>query len=57
MYDPYRPAVTDSWDWPAQVALWRERALLNAQNAERWKRIALAAESLNSTHQAQGAQQ
>ena len=49
MYDPYRPAVTDSWDWPAQVALWRERALHQAQNAERWKRVALAAESLNRT--------
>ena len=44
MYDPYSPAVTDSWDWPAQVALWRERALHQAQNAERWRRIAQAAE-------------
>lgn len=42
-YDPYRPAVIDSWDWPAQVALWRERALHNAENAARWKRIAEAA--------------
>lgn len=47
-YDPYTEARTDSWTWEAQCALWRERALHQAQNAERWKRIAQAAEALHT---------
>lgn len=43
MYDPYPERVTDSWDWPAQVAIWRERAMHQAESAARWKRIAEAA--------------
>lgn len=42
-YDPYRPAATDAWDWPAQVALWRERALHQAQRAEHYKALSEAA--------------
>lgn len=42
-YDPYTDAATDQWDFMAQVAIWRERALHNAERAERWKRIAEAA--------------
>lgn len=38
-YDPFRPSVTDSWNWPAQVAIWRERALHQAQRAEFYKRL------------------
>lgn len=41
-YDPYKPAMTDAWDWPAQVALWRERALHSAARAEFYKRLAEA---------------
>lgn len=42
-YDPYPERVTDDWTFASQVALWRERAIHNAERAERWKRIAEAA--------------
>lgn len=41
-YDPYRPAATDQWDFMAQVALWRERAIHQGQRAEFYKRLAEA---------------
>lgn len=41
-YDPYTNTVTDSWDWAAQCAIWRERALHNAQRAEHYKALAEA---------------
>jgi len=43
MYDPYPERVTDQWDFMAQVAIWKERAMHQAERAERWKRIAEAA--------------
>jgi hypothetical protein len=39
-YDPYKN--TDSWDLMAQVALWRERAIHQAERAERFKALAEA---------------
>lgn len=48
-YDPYTETRTDSWTWEAQCALWRMRALHQAERAARWQRIALAAESINSS--------
>lgn len=36
-YDPYRN--TDNWDFMAQAALWRERAVHQAQRAEFYKRL------------------
>lgn len=41
-YDPYKAADTDEWGWPAQAALWRERALHSAERAEFYKRLAEA---------------
>lgn len=41
-YDPYTAAVTDAWDWPAQVSLWRSRALHQAERAAFWQRLAEA---------------
>lgn len=41
-YDPYRPAVTDQWDLMAQVSIWRERAIHQAERAERFKALAEA---------------
>lgn len=41
-YDPYSPAVTDTWDWPAQVALWRSRALHQAERAAFYRKLAEA---------------
>jgi hypothetical protein len=41
-YDPYRPAATDQWDFMAQVALWRERAIHQSQRAEHYKALAEA---------------
>ena len=41
-YDPYRPAVTDQWDLMAQIAIWQERAVHQAQRAEFYKRLAEA---------------
>lgn len=41
-YDPYRPHATDQWDFMAQIALWRERALHQAQRAEFYKRLSEA---------------
>lgn len=43
MYDPYKDSVTDDWTFASQVAIWRERAIHNAERAERWKRIAESA--------------
>ncbi|WP_455834794.1 hypothetical protein [Pseudarthrobacter siccitolerans] len=43
MYDPYNENVTDDWTFAAQVAIWRERAIHNAERAARWQRIAEAA--------------
>lgn len=42
-YDPYNENVTDDWTFASQVAIWRERAIHNAERAERWKRIAESA--------------
>lgn len=42
-YDPYTEARTLEWSWEAQCALWRMRAMHQAENAARWKRIAEAA--------------
>jgi hypothetical protein len=42
-YDPYTDARTLDWSWEAMCALWRERALHQAEAAARWKRIAEAA--------------
>lgn len=42
MYDPYRPAVTDNWDWPAQVAIWRSRAIHQAERAAKFQALAEA---------------
>lgn len=42
MYDPYKESVTDSWDWAAQCAIWRERALHQSQRAEHFKALAEA---------------
>jgi len=44
-YDPYRPAVTDNWDFMAQIALWRERALHQAERAEFFRRLVEAEKS------------
>lgn len=41
-YDPFTEARTDAWTWEAQCALWRERALHQAERAARWQRIAEA---------------
>lgn len=46
-YD-YPDRVVETWDFAAQCALWRERALHQAERAARWQRIALAAESINT---------
>lgn len=42
MYDPYKESVTDDWTWAAQCAIWRERALHQAQRAERFRLLAEA---------------
>ena len=47
-YDPYTQNRTDSWTWESQCAIWRLRALHEAERAARWKRIAEAAESINT---------
>lgn len=36
----YSDRVVESWDWPAQCAVWRERALHQAQRAEHFKAVA-----------------
>lgn len=41
-YDPYTEIRTDNWTWESQCALWRERALHQAQRAEHFKSIAEA---------------
>ena len=40
-YD-YADRIVDNWDFAAQMALWRERALHQAQRAEFYKRLAKA---------------
>lgn len=40
-YD-YPDRVTDQWDFASQAAIWRERALHQAQRAEHFKAIAEA---------------
>ena len=40
-YDPYARS-SDTWDYQAQMALWRERAIHQAQRAEFYKRLAEA---------------
>lgn len=44
-YDPYRPAATDQWDFMAQVALWRERAIHQGQRAAYYKSLVEAAKT------------
>lgn len=41
-YDSYTDRVISSWDFSSQMALWRERALHQAQRAEYYKRLAEA---------------
>lgn len=48
MYDPYRPAATDSWDLLAQIALWRERAIHQSQRADFYRRLSGAAKTGNT---------
>jgi hypothetical protein len=40
-YD-YTERQTDAWDWAAQCALWRERAMWQAQRAEFFRTLAEA---------------
>jgi len=44
-YDPYRPSATDQWDFMAQIALWRERAIHQSQRAAYYQRLAEATKS------------
>lgn len=41
-YDPYTESATDDWTWASQCALWRERALHQAERATFWQRLAEA---------------
>jgi len=38
-YDPYSTAVTDSWSWEAQCALWQQRAEHQAERAAFYRRL------------------
>lgn len=40
-YDPYARS-SDTWDYQAQMALWRERAIHQSQRAEYFKALAEA---------------
>lgn len=40
-YD-YSDRVTDQWDFASQAAIWRERALHQAQRADFYRRLAEA---------------
>lgn len=41
-YDQYTERAISSWDFASQMALWRERALHQAQRAEFYRRLAEA---------------
>lgn len=41
-YDPYTEARTLDWTWESQCALWRARALHQAERAERFRLLAEA---------------